>query len=264
MPSVDDLVPSLREEQLARYLDHIGYVGRRDPSPATLTALHRAHLMQVPFENLDIALKRPIVLDRDALVAKIVGGRGGFCYENNAVFASALAALGFEVSMLSAEVAMSPESYTAAFDHMTLLVRLEEPWIADVGFGDCFLDPMRLIEDVEQTDGRARYRFARERDVWVLWTSTSDTWTPMYRFTEQPHPLTAFEARCTFLQTSPDSIFVQRLVCSRPTEIGRITLTSDALIVTEGDRRTTTPVAKEGREAVLAEYFDIHLHERAG
>jgi N-hydroxyarylamine O-acetyltransferase len=256
-----DLVVPLGEEQLDAYLRRIGYAGSREPTSETLAALHRAHLLTVPFENIDIALKRPIVLDLDRLTTKIVTDRrGGFCYENNGVFASALVALGFEVAMVSAEVAMSADAFTSPFDHMAVLVTLDEPWLADVGFGDCFLEPLRLLEGIEQSDGRARYRLTRDGDVWLLWTMRGEDWAPMYRFTETAHPLDAFQERCDVLQTSPDSIFVQRLICSRPTEIGRITLSSEALILTEGEHRTETPVTKGEREAVLAEYFDIHLH----
>ena len=59
-------------------------------------------------------------------------------------FAALLQALGFRVTLLSARVAREDGSYGPEFDHLTLLVDLEEPWLADVGFGECFLEPLRL------------------------------------------------------------------------------------------------------------------------
>ena len=83
---------------LQAYLHRINYRGEQTPTAATLCQLHRAHLLAAPFENLDIHLGRPIVLDQDALFDKIVRRRrGGFCYELNGLFALLLRELGFEV-----------------------------------------------------------------------------------------------------------------------------------------------------------------------
>ena len=63
--------------EVDRYLERIGYAGPREPTLDTLTALHRAHMLTVPFENLDIALGRPLVLDPEQNYAKIVERRRG-------------------------------------------------------------------------------------------------------------------------------------------------------------------------------------------
>jgi N-hydroxyarylamine O-acetyltransferase len=70
------------------YLKRIHYDGSRIPTLANLLELHRTHLLNVPFENLDIHLGRPIVLDEEKIIHKIVERRrGGFCYELNGAFA---------------------------------------------------------------------------------------------------------------------------------------------------------------------------------
>ncbi len=110
------------------YLNRINYTGPRNVSVETLRELHKAHLLSVPFENLDIHLKRPIILDEQKLVAKILAERrGGICYELNGAFCSLLSALGFQVSILSAGVARDEGGFDPPFDHMALLVHLEEP-----------------------------------------------------------------------------------------------------------------------------------------
>ncbi|PYX42331.1 MAG: acetyltransferase, partial [Acidobacteria bacterium] len=123
------------------YLARINYTGPTTPTAETLRALHLAHLYAVPFENLDIALKRPITCDQQRFLHKIVElHRGGFCYELNGAFAALLRELGFPTTLLSARVAREDGSASPEFDHMTLRVDLDEPWLADVGFGDSFLE----------------------------------------------------------------------------------------------------------------------------
>src|SRR5215211_4001225 len=186
------------------YLNRIGYRGTLEPSAATLHALQRAHLLAVPFENLDIHLGRPIVLDQTALFDKIVGRRrGGFCYELNGLFAVLLRELGFQVTLLSAGVARASGDFGPEYDHLTLLVDCSlsvvgsqlQPavddgprtiWLVDVGFGDSFRAPLRLIAGLEQPqDGRA-YRLNSDGERWTLWERAEDEWQPQYRFTLQP------------------------------------------------------------------------------
>ena len=108
------------------YLERINYHGSLAPTADTLRDLQVAHLLAVPFENLSIHAKEPIVLEDEALFTKIVERRrGGFCYEANGLFAALLRALGFDVRMLSAEVANGEGGFGPAFDHMALMVSLE-------------------------------------------------------------------------------------------------------------------------------------------
>src|SRR5262245_25380279 len=151
------------------YLARIRYEGSLAPSAETLRQLHRAHRMSVPFENLSIRSGEPIVLEDIALYEKIVRRRrGGFCYELNGLFAALLRTMGFRVSMLAAEVANAEGQYGPNFDHMALLVELEERWLADVGFGDSFLEPLRLDLHAEQVEGDRAYRIEPQGDRLVL------------------------------------------------------------------------------------------------
>jgi arylamine N-acetyltransferase len=141
------------------YLRRINYAGTAAPTPETLREVHRAHLFAVPFENLDIHIGRKIVCDEDTFLHKIVNERrGGFCYELNGAFAALLRALGFQVTLLSARVARSDGSDSPEFDHLTLRVDLDEPWLVDVGFGDSFLEPLRLEASVGQPQIGRIYR----------------------------------------------------------------------------------------------------------
>jgi len=136
---------------VSAYLQRLNYTGPLIPTAITLRALMQAQLLAVPFENLDIHLGQPIVPDESAFFQKIVERqRGGFCYELNGLFAALLPKLGFEVTLFSARVAGENGRFGPEFDHLTLLVQLEERWLADVGFGECFREPLRLDEPGEQ------------------------------------------------------------------------------------------------------------------
>src|SRR5438552_5613549 len=121
---------------LDAYLARIGYTGPREPTPAVLEAVHLAHATHIPFENLDIQLGRPILLDLASLQAKLVHGRrGGYCFEQNTLFAAALEQLGFRVTRLAARVRIGATRLSPR-THMTLKVDVDEgSWLADVGFG---------------------------------------------------------------------------------------------------------------------------------
>jgi N-hydroxyarylamine O-acetyltransferase len=236
----------------------------REPSLALLRALHEAHLLAVPFENLSIHYGQPIILTDEALYDKIVWRRrGGFCYELNGLFAWLLRRLGFTVTLLSARVAQADGGFTPAFDHMALLVHnLEDAdWLADVGFGDSFRHPPRMQPDVEQdgADGRTyRLRFDTANGSWLMQQSGASGWESQYRFTLHPHSMADFADRCAFHQTSPDSHFTQKRICSLALPDGRITLSDRRLITTlHGARVERDPASEAEYRDVLAERFGI-------
>ena len=163
-----DPAPGFGKMDTQAYLQRINYTGPLTRSAETLRQLQVAHLRTVPFENLSIHSGEPIVLDDEALFEKIVHRRrGGFCYELNGLFAALLRALGFEVSMLSAQVANAEGHYGPDFDHMTLMVTLSDRWLVDVGFGDSFLEPLPLDEQSEQVQRDRSYRIVREGPSWL-------------------------------------------------------------------------------------------------
>jgi N-hydroxyarylamine O-acetyltransferase len=246
----------------AAYLARIGYAGPVDPTAETLRVLHLAHLYTVPFENLDISLGRHITCDEGRFIHKIVNlHRGGFCYELNGAFAALLWALGFRVTLLSARVSREDGSASPEFDHMALRVDLDEPWLADVGFGDSFLEPLRLIPELEQEQYGQRFRIASGRDVMILQRQLGDKpWKPQFQFTQTPRLLCDFEARCQFQQTSPDSHFTRQRVCTLPTREGRITLSDLKLIRTTVQGREERMLLDEDEwRAVLQQHFGVRL-----
>jgi len=255
------------------YLKRINYAGWLAPTAETLRELHVAHLRTVPFENLSIHLGEPIVLEDDALFTKIVEKRrGGFCYEANGLFAALLRSLGYEVAMLAAGVATDDGDFSPTFDHMCLMVTIPDSsaqrWLVDVGFGDLFLEPLKL-EAGEQLQGTRAYRILATKPYMVLeQRNDGEDWKPQYRFTLQPYAYSAYEERSRFHQTSPESHFTKGRICSRATETGRISLTEMRFITTIGsgvhqERAERTLMSDEEYAEVLRDRFGITLESVA-
>ncbi|MCA1634793.1 MAG: arylamine N-acetyltransferase [Acidobacteria bacterium] len=244
------------------YLERINYRGSLAPTAETLRGLQVAHLLAVPFENLSIHAGQQIVLEDEALFAKIVGRRrGGFCYEANGLFAALLRALGFAVSMLSAGVADAEGGFGPDFDHMALLVTTSgRRWLVDVGFGDSFREPLLLDERGEQVQGGRAYRILPDAAHLILARrDEGDEWKAQYRFTLQTYEYPDYAEMCRYHQTSPQSHFTRARICSRATEGGRVTLSGMRFIETtgRGERRERTVTSEEEYARLLREHFGI-------
>ena len=234
------------------------------PDLASLQALQLAHLLTVPFENLDIAAGRPIILDDASLYAKIVGRRrGGICYELNGAFAWLLRALGFDVTIVAANVHAGAGAWTPDFDHMALVVATgDKRYLVDVGFGDSCRVPVDLAGKGRQHDGLLDYAMASEEGWYTLSKAhvadPESAMQPSFRFDLTPRAFEEFVPRCHFHQTSQESHFRRKTVCSSATADGRITFTGTELIVSKGMTRDVTPLNDGAavRDA-LADYFGI-------
>lgn len=245
------------------YLQRINYDGPMAPTAETLRKLQLAHLLAVPFENLSIHSGEPIVLEEEALFNKIVRRRrGGFCYELNGLFAGLLRSLGFKVEMLSAGVSNSEGEFGPDFDHMALLVSLEQRWLADVGFGDSFLEPLLLDEREIQVQGVRAYRIVPEGDYLVLsQRDAGGEWKAQYRFTLQPFSYADYAEMCQYQQTSPQSHFTKARLCTRATTEGRVTLSGMRLITTtkQGGRQEVAVTSDVAYAELLSDHFGISL-----
>ena len=245
------------------YLNRITYKGSLSPSVEALRNLQIAHLLTVPFENLSIHAGQPIILEDEALFDKIVRQRrGGFCYELNGLFATLLRSLGFNVEMLSAQAAKKEGGFGPDFDHMTLMVTLEQRWLADVGFGDAFREPLLLDERDAQLQGKRAYKITEDSDHMILMERRSrKEWKPRYRFDLNPHNYADYLEMCHYHQTSPQSHFTQKRICSRATPDGRVTLNDDNLIITVNDSKhqESAVTSKQEYKTLLLEWFGVDI-----
>jgi N-hydroxyarylamine O-acetyltransferase len=248
----------------ARVADYLSRIGVRRPERLDADALRdlqRAHLFAVPFENLSLHLGESIVLDEDALLAKLLDRRrGGFCYELNGAFAALLTALGFRVSLLAARV-FREDGFGPPFAHLTLRVELEEPWLVDVGFGAFSHHPLRLDATGEQPDPAGVFEVVPQADEIEI---VMDGRTA-YRAERRERELRDFVPTCWWTETSPDSRFTQGLTCSLPTESGRVTLSGARLIETlDGEREERVLHGDAELLATYRERFGIDLDRVPG
>jgi len=245
---------------LEAYLSRIGYTGALEPTAETLTGLHRAHVLTIPFENLDILLGRPIPLDLASLQAKLVRGRrGGYCFEQNALFGAVLEHLGFTVTGLAARVSMGEERSTPR-THMILGVDLEGTrWLADVGFGgDTLLEPVPFDDGGPVQQGAWAFRLATDGDVRVLFGRRADGWLDLYTFTEEPQLPVDYEVANHYTSTWPRSPFVTKVIAQRSGLDERWMLIDDELRVErpDGTQRWTVTSDAE-RLSILDERFGL-------
>ena len=239
------------------YLDRIGAQPPAGPDLAALRELQDRHLRSVPFENLSIHLGEPIELAEDALVDKVVRRRrGGFCYELNGAFGALLKALGYRVSLLSAQVCNAEGEPGAPFGHLALRVDLDRPWLVDVGFGTFSQYPLNLTERGPQPDPAGEFRLAEvDADAVDVFCDGK----PEYRLELLPRRLKDFGPTCWYQQTSPDSHFTRTLVCSMVTPEGRVTLSGRTLIRTGKGERIERELGDAEVLPAYREYFGIEL-----
>ena len=115
---------------LDSYFERINYRGSTEASEDTLRDIHIAHTLNVPFENLDVFYRRPILLDGASLYKKIVKERrGGYCFEMNGIFSLVLQEMGFKVTNLLARVTVDGIHYTTK-THQAILVETEGNTVA--------------------------------------------------------------------------------------------------------------------------------------
>ena len=231
------------------------------PDLETLRLLQRQHLLHVPFENLDIHWGRPIILDADRFYKKIVESRrGGFCYELNGLFNELLKTVGFHTHLVSGRVYNAERKLGQEFDHMAIVVLLNgEEHLADVGFGDFIVEPLKIDPSSEQVDREGIFIVRlTEHGAFEVEKKDGDGWKPECLFGRNAHALQEFAGMCEFHQHSPDSHFTKGKLCSVLTERGRKTLTDTKFIVTEDGEKTELPVdSNDTFEKLLFEEFGI-------
>lgn len=245
---------------LDAYLARIGYAGDRRPSLATLESLHLAHATSIPFENLDILLGRPIRLDIASLQAKLVRDRrGGYCFEQNMLFTTALMALGFQVTRLAARVMLNAPRVLPR-THMLSLVQVEgQQLLADVGFGaEGLLLPVPFVVGTPVARFDRVYDVVQDDDHYVLRLVDRAPPLDLYRFSLEPQLPVDYEVANYFVSTNPDSIFTQLLLAQRIAPGLRHILRNRALTIDEAGSVTTRAVTDDDELLeVLASKFDL-------
>ena len=245
-----------------KYLERIKFTERARADIQTLKSLHQHHVMQVPFENLDVHYHRLFDLELSNIYRKVVdNSRGGFCYELNYLFSRLLNAVGFSTQIISSRIFDANGAVGPEFDHMSIRVGGDCDYIADVGFGDLFVLPLEIKEGV-QSDGRNMFLIeSNGRDDYTLSMSPDGlNFQKKYVFNLAEVPIESFKEPCLDKQTNPESYFVKNTVCTMATESGRITLFNDKLIKkTYGDRSEISILSDIDLRVQLRKNFNIEI-----
>lgn len=250
---------------LDAYLERIGWHGEARAEFDTLAALLRAHMMRIPFENLDVLLGRTIRLDLDGLQAKLVRAhRGGYCFEHATLFAAALERLGFAPVRHTARVVLVAPRAAAPRTHMFLTVPLgQRTFVVDPGFGSLAPQvPVPLVDAAQAWHGSGAHWLARDGRYWVLRTRNDDRTLDCWVSTLEEDNLVDFDMGNHYTATHPASPFVNRLMLRASTADGHVTVMNRDVTHWRGNESTATQLAdRAALRSLLAEYFGFDLPE---
>ncbi len=246
---------------LAAYLDRIGFEGAPRADLDTLTRLHRGHVENIPYENLDVQFGREVSRDPEAIFDKLVTRRrGGWCYEMNGLLSWALREIGFDVMHMAGGVMRAAVGDDQVGNHLVLHVRLDRPYIADVGFGDGLIEPAPI--DV----GPLRQKFL----AFALEDLGEDWWrfhndprggAASFDFRVRPADEALLDGKCAWLQTAPVSPFVQNAVVQRHLPGGFAVMRGRVLKTMEPEVKTREIESARDYVATLERVFGLALPE---
>lgn len=238
--------------KLTDYLSRIDYQGPVTPDLDCLEAIHRQHLLNIPYENLDVQLQRPLDLDLERIFEKIVQRRrGGWCYEMNGLFGWALAEIGFDVMRMVGAVTRKERGDETLGNHLVLNVNLDEPYLADVGLGNGLIEPIPLRQG-RFSQGSRQFQLETLGDGFWRFHNFAGAIPPDFDFLFAPADETLLAKSCDSLQSDPDSMFRQNLICQRLRPDGIYLLLGRVLIffTESGPTKTILNSAEELRESM--------------
>jgi N-hydroxyarylamine O-acetyltransferase len=251
------------------YLKRINSTGILRSDLETLRELQYKHVFTIPFETLDICNQIPIILKVNLLFQKVIRDhRGGYCYELNVLFYHLLNFCGFDVNLIAGRLHHGNNRFGREFEHLALIVNLNgRDWLVDVGYGDFSLVPLVIASGEIQSDGRNYYQIIDPVMVdgqsylgVAKWNACKQDFKIDYIFTLTPRALPDFFGMNEFHQTSPESHFARSLICTMPTQEGRVTLINNKLIRKENGKRLVKIVQSgDQRDQLLEKYFHMDM-----
>ncbi len=221
---------TLTSGQLDAYLARIGVGRPASLDVASLSKLHRAHLMAFTWEALDAFMGWPSSIVPAAAFAKMVEGkRGGWCYEMNGLLGAALAALGFRVTRLCGGVNRESMGDIAVGNHLTLRVDLDDgTYLAEVGLGDAIVEPVPLAAGPISQRG-FEFSILPADDGWLRFKNHANGLANSFDFRPDHSDEAAIAAALGWLTQDPGSPFTNALAIVRHTADGFVALKNDSL-----------------------------------
>lgn len=248
---------------LDAYLARIRWAGPVWRDYDTLAGLLRAHMQQIPFENLDVLLGRPIRLDLDGLQDKLVrAARGGYCFEHATLFAAALEMLGFKPVRHAARVVMIRPRNESPRTHMFLTVPINGKWfVVDPGFGALAPRvPVPLAEGEPAHCDEHVHMMVRNGSDWVLRARIGEKPIDAWASTLEEENAVDFEMGNHYTSTHPTSPFVNRIMLRALTDDGRVTVMNRDVTFWHGNQPERSELTdRNALRALLVERFGFDL-----
>ena len=253
--------------RLHDYLERVGLQGPLGADLDALRRLHVAHREAFLFENISIQTGSAVSMRLEDIERKFLDdGRGGYCFEQNTLFAAALRDVGFDTTALLGRVRRGPPERWCR-THMVLRVMIGgNPWLADVGFGGIgLLEPMPLREGASARQVGLSYSLRRERDLWVLSCAGSEPAAEpsasldLYEFSEDAQTPGDVEVANHYTATHPDSVFRRTVTIQRTTRAERTILRHDAFRRYVDGRIEDRTIDSTELRAIAREVFGVAL-----
>ena len=261
---------------LPAYLARIGceHLAGAAHTVDTLKQIQLSHACSIPFENLDVLMGKPIVLDTESVQQKLVHSRrGGYCFEQNGLLLDALIAMGFDAVGLSARVRVaSTRDMTPARTHLFGRVMIDGvPWLVDVGVGgQTATEPIRMDTHELQPTLHDTRRIvpddnpAGDTGIPRMFHQVrhGDDWLDVCDYTGETMPTIDRELANWWTSTHPDSKFRTNLMVARPSRDGtRHSLSADTYTHRKrGEALSTETIGSRAQLLeLLADVFGIVL-----
>jgi N-hydroxyarylamine O-acetyltransferase len=250
---VETLLPQLQD-----YLDGISYRGSLNPDAQTLSAIHKAQALSVPYEAIDVLAGLTPDHSIEAIFDKIVRRRrGGWCYEANGLLGWALQQVGFEVQRAVAGVYRKDKGDSTLGNHVVLLVKLDQTYLADLGLGDALREPM-VLRAGEHIQGALTFRLEKLSDRYWRFHNHALGNPTSFDFSDVPADENLLTAKASELRVDPESFFVQSFECIAMRENSSVAILGRVLRFTSSAGVTKQLIASpEHMEQILALYFGI-------
>lgn len=247
---------------ISKYIERINFFLELNPTKEVLFSLQKNHLLNIPFENLDIHYGTKIELDIQDIYTKIITNkRGGFCYELNSLFNSLLKNIGYDSFLISGKIHTENGTYSQEFDHMAIIVRLENKmYLVDVGFGKFSAEPLEITDELFQEDKNGTFLIDKfNEDYFRVNKVQNSNKIPEYIFKLKERQLTEFAEMCNYHQSNHNSHFTKNKVVSILKPTGRITLNNTTYKITIHQKTETMEFEETEFEFYLKQLFNIQI-----
>ena len=241
---------------LGMALERIGLKPDEDLSPSleNLQKIMSAHLLTVPYENLDIYdYYRAIDFSVPHLFEKFVlNRRGGYCYEINGFFMSLLQALGYDCYALSGRLLFG-RTTIGPMSHRTTIVTINGiEYLCDVGYGSgCAEGPVRVdytgIQEIEGRRFSIRHHDGDEFGDMTLVKHVDQGEEEFYTCYKRPHTPLEFIGPNYNTSTNYSSNFKKSRIARLKRPDGAISIEGKIFRVKKGDTVTEEEIASGER-----------------